>query len=69
MLRRPDLVQALEDQVAREHRLTPTQAMNLYEAMWRQARALGALPGADPWQGVEDDIRLAHLLTLCSPNS
>ncbi|MBM4438324.1 MAG: hypothetical protein FJ029_14120, partial [Actinobacteria bacterium] len=67
MIRRPDLVQELEDRYAAEHPLDLDSAMRLYEAMWEHARALGALPPSDPWQGVEDDIRLARILAACSP--
>jgi hypothetical protein len=33
MIRRPDLVQALEDRYRVDHPLDPTAAMRLYEAM------------------------------------
>ncbi len=69
MIKRPDLVQALEDQFAAEAPLDPSHAMRLYEAMRDHARVLGVLPGPDPWAGVEDDIRLARVLSACSPRS
>jgi hypothetical protein len=69
MIRRPDLVQALEDRYRVDHPLDPTAAMRLYEAMWEQARALGVLPPPDAWDGIEDDIRLARILSQCSPRS
>jgi len=69
MMRRPDLVRQLEDRYLVEHPLDATAAMRVYEAMWAHARAVGALPGSDPRQGVEDDIRLARILAACSPNS
>lgn len=69
MIRRPDLVKALEDRYAVEHPLDPTAAMRIFEAMWEQAHALGVLPPADPLDGIEEDIRLARILRSCSPRS
>ncbi len=69
MIRRPDLVQALEDRFAIDHPLSVQEAMRVYEEMWAHASAIGALPGPDPWAGVEDDVRLARTLASCSPGS
>ena len=35
----------------------------IYEAMWEEAKALGIFPLKDPYDGVEDDIRLARILS------
>ena len=36
--------------------------LEIYEAMWEMAKALGVFPLKDPYDGVEDDIRLAGIL-------
>lgn len=36
--------------------------LTIYEAMWEEAKALGVFPLKDPYDGVEDDIRLAAIL-------
>ncbi len=36
--------------------------LKIYEAMWEQAKAFGVFPLKDPYDGVEDDIRLAAIL-------
>ena len=38
------------------------QARKLFEALYREARALGALPPKDRLQGLEADLRLAAAL-------
>ncbi len=34
----------------------------LYEAMYEEAKALGIFPLKDPFEGIDDDIRLARIL-------
>ena len=36
--------------------------MRLYEDLWAEARQLGVVPGADPWDGLEVDLRIARIL-------
>jgi hypothetical protein len=36
--------------------------LRVYEALWREARALGKLPPEDPLDGIEDDIRRTRRL-------
>ena len=38
------------------------QALRLFEALWQQARAWGALDTADPLRGLEADIEIARTL-------
>jgi hypothetical protein len=44
------------------------EALQLFEAMWKEGIALGALPLSDPLDGIETDIELAWILN-CSKNS
>lgn len=69
MQKRPDLVRGLEDRFVATSQLTHAEAMRLYEDLWAEARQLGVVPGADPWQGLEVDLRIARILATCSPNS
>jgi len=45
---------------------TPDYFQNLaiFEGLYREAIALGALPLKDPLEGIENDIRLARLLNV-----
>lgn len=36
--------------------------LEIYEAMWEMAKTLGVFPLKDPYDGIEDDIRLASIL-------
>jgi hypothetical protein len=38
------------------------QALALFESLWNEARALQAVPPADPLAGVETDIEIARTL-------
>ena len=51
-----------EDLMRREPQRSFQDALKLYEAMWKEAVALGVLPLADPLDGIEADIELARVL-------
>jgi hypothetical protein len=64
MLRRPDLVEAFEkDQMRRE---PPDHRRNLQiaEALYVHALRMGALPLANPLEGIEVDIHLAKVINV-----
>jgi hypothetical protein len=66
MIRDRKLLEEFEKREHREERLSHAQALRLFEAMWREAAALGVLPPEDPLEGIEADIRLARVLNSCS---
>ena len=37
--------------------------LEIYEALWQQAVTLGIFPLKDPYDGVEDDVHLAKILS------
>lgn len=49
-----------------EGKLSRRAALKIFEAMWREAIALDALPSENPLEGIEVDIRIAKTLNLCS---
>ena len=51
-----------EDKLIRETPVDRAVHFRLFEAMVREARAVGALPPSDPLEGIEVDIRLAKAL-------
>jgi hypothetical protein len=57
-----------EDLIRREPQRSFQEALKLYEAMWKEAVALGVLPLSDPLGGIEADFELARVLN-CSKNS
>jgi hypothetical protein len=57
-----------EDLIRREPQRSFQESLQLYEAMWKEAVALGVLPLSDPLEGIEADFELARVLN-CSKNS
>jgi hypothetical protein len=40
------------------------RSLKIFEALYREAVALGVLPSADPLEGIEVDIHLAEVLNV-----
>jgi len=57
-----------EDLIRREPQHSFQEALQLYEAMWKEGVTLGILPLSDPLDGIEADIELARVLN-CLKNS
>ena len=69
MIRDADTLRRFEkDLIRKEPQRSFLESLHLYEAMWKEAVALGVLPLSDPWDGIEADIELARVLS-CSKNS
>lgn len=41
--------------------------LRLFEALYREARDLGVLPGDDPLEGLDKDIRVARAMNVRKP--
>ena len=63
MIKNREYLGAFEDRLAAEEKVDFFKNLKIYEALWNQAVALGILPLKDPYDGVEDDIRLAKILS------
>jgi len=48
--------------VIRKDKLPFKQALNIFEAMWKEGVSLGVLPPKDPLEGIDVDIRVARIL-------
>lgn len=57
-----------DDLLKRTPQLSFREALQLFEAMWKEGITLGVLPLSDPLDGIEADIDLARILN-CSKNS
>lgn len=57
-----------DDLIRREPQRSFREALQLYEAMWKEGVTLGILPLSDPLDGIEADIELARVLN-CLKNS
>ncbi len=49
--------------------MTHKHSLRLFTAMWKEARALDALPSEDPLEGIAVDIKIAKVLNSCLKNS
>ena len=64
MIQNSDLIEALNKAQIQASPPDYFQNLVLFEALYREARTLGALPLKDPLEGIETDIRLARILNV-----
>lgn len=62
MIRNPRILDNLERKVMKEEKLSFSEALAIFEAMWKEGMTLGVIPPKDPLEGVETDIRIARIL-------
>ncbi len=62
-------LEAFEAQLLVEEKVDFERNLRLYEAMWEEAVALGVFPLSNPYDGLEDDIRLASILNRSHPTT
>lgn len=62
MIRNPRILNNLERKVMKEEKLSFSEALAIFEAMWKEGMTLGVIPPKDPLEGVETDIRIARIL-------
>lgn len=62
MITRPDVWRKTEARLQRRKPYSYRQARLIFEALYREARALRALPSHDPLDGLDADLRLADAL-------
>jgi hypothetical protein len=63
VIKNKEYLEAFENRLAAEEKADFFKNLKIYEALWRQALTLGIFPLKDPYDGVEDDIRLARILS------
>ena len=64
MIQRRALVDAFERELVRREAPNYFKNLKIVEALYNEARALGALPPADPLDGIEVDVHLARVLNV-----
>lgn len=62
MIRDPRILNNLERKVIKEEKLSFSEALAIFEAMWKEGMTLGVIPPKDPLEGIETDIRIARIL-------
>jgi len=63
MIKNKEHLEAFEKRLTAEEKVDFFKNLEIYEALWRQAMSLGVFPLKDPYDGLEDDIRLAGILS------
>ncbi len=64
MIQNSDLIEALNKAQIQASPPDYFKNLALFEGLYREAKALGALPLKDPLEGIETDIRLARILNV-----
>ncbi len=64
MIQHRALVDAFERELVRREVPNYFKNLKIVEALYNEARALGALPPADPLDGIEVDVHLARVLNV-----
>lgn len=62
MIRDSRILNNLERKVIKEEKLSFSEALAIFEAMWKEGMTLGVIPPKDPLEGIETDIRIARIL-------
>jgi len=62
LIRNPRILNNLERKVMKEEKLSFSEALAIFEAMWKEGMTLGVIPPKDPLEGIETDIRIARIL-------
>jgi len=62
LIRNPRILDNLERKIMKEEKLSFSEALAIFEAMWKEGMTLGVIPPKDPLEGIETDIRIARIL-------
>jgi hypothetical protein len=66
MIKDPEVLGNFERSfISGKGRVSYTQSLKLFAAMWEEAVTLGVFPPADPLAGIEVDIRMARVINEC----
>ncbi len=64
MLKNPELVKNFENSLLRRTHPDYFRNLQIFEALYQEARSLGVFPLKDPLEGIEIDIRLAKVINV-----
>jgi hypothetical protein len=62
MVRNPKKLRDFESRLARNTKPDYEKNLKIYESLLEEARALGAIPGKDPYEGIEVHFRIKRIL-------
>jgi hypothetical protein len=64
MIRNRHLIDLFEDSLVSQSAADFRRNLQIYEALYQEARSLGALPLKDPLDGIDSDIHLARVMNV-----
>jgi len=69
MVKNPEKLRAFEAARIRAEKVDVEQNLRILDALFEEARMLGAFPPKDPLEGIEVKIRMAHVFNgiKCTP--
>ena len=62
MIRNAKMLRAFEDRLLLEDSSSHEQRVAVFQALLEHAKRLGAMPPANPLEGIEIDIRMAEVI-------
>ena len=65
MIKNQKVFQNFENDYIKKRNLSYKENLQIYEGLYKEALLLKALPGENPLEGIEDNIRLAKILNSC----
>ena len=65
MIKNKKVFQNFEDDYLKKRNLSYKENLQIYESLYNEALLLKAIPGENPMEGIEDNIRLAKILNSC----
>lgn len=65
MIKDPEYFKKFEDSIIANQKFSYEKALKIFESMWDEAMYLGIIPGKNPLEGIETDIRVARILNSC----
>jgi hypothetical protein len=70
MIKNPALFEKFnQDFISKKGRLSYSQSMLIFSALWKEGVSLGVLPPKDLLDGIEVDIKIAKVLNSCLKKS
>lgn len=70
MIKNSEMFKNFEDDFFKNQgKLSYSQSLKLFTAMWQEAITLGVFPPREPLEGIEADIKIAKVLNSCLKKS
>jgi hypothetical protein len=65
MIKNQKVFQNFENNYLKKRKLSYEEKLQIYESLYKEALLLGVIPGENPMEGIDVNIRLAKILNSC----